>query len=391
MKRYIPFLFIILVGVYLTSTGFQCGSAETTSAKLYMQQKNWQKAEESLMKEIVKNEKNEEAQFMLGQVRFEMRNFEGMNDAFSKALQVSDLHSQEIMRYRLSVWGSLYNEGVAYYNKGRDTAAYYDKALGLFNTAMKMAPASASTYYVAALAYYANKDHAAAISRLETAVEKDPKYLDAIRLLGQFYTVTAGEKADAKDDAGSKAYQEKATQMFERAYQIDPNNSDNIRNLIDCYERSKQEAKALAVTSDAVKKDPNNKVFRYAYGAFLLKQEKYKESIDEFEAALKIDPSYSDAEYNLGVAYLNWGVSMKEEADKKYEADRKANKGKDVKEDMSYKDKFKLAVPYLEKAVVMRQDDPLLWQTLAKVYANLSMTDKARAAFEKFDKLTKAK
>jgi tetratricopeptide (TPR) repeat protein len=391
MKRNLPLLIIILVAVYMTTTGFQCGSAETTSAKLYMQQKNWQKAEESLMKEIVKNDKNEEAHFMLGQVRFEVKNYEGMNESFSKALQLSDQHKQDIMRYRLSVWGTLFNEGVAYYNKGRDSAVYYDKALKLFNTAIQTEPDSSTTYYVAALAHFSNKEMPAAIGKLETAVQKDPKYSDAIRLLGQFYTVTAGEKADAKDDAGAKAYQEKATQMFERAYQLDPNNGDIIKTLIDSYERSKQVSKAMALTSEAVKKEPDNKVFRYAYGAFLLKQEKYKESVEQFDAALKIDPNYSDAEYNLGVAYLNWGVFMKEEADKKYEAERKANKGKEVKEDMSYKEKFKSAVPYLEKAAQVRQDDPLLWQTLAKVYANLSMTDKARAAFEKFDKLTKGK
>jgi len=33
---------------------FQCGSAELTSAKLYIQQKQFQKAEESLLKEVRK-------------------------------------------------------------------------------------------------------------------------------------------------------------------------------------------------------------------------------------------------------------------------------------------------------------------------------------------------
>jgi hypothetical protein len=64
MKRLYPVVLLLVAGIYLTLTGFQCGSAETTSAKLYMQQKNWAKAEESLLKELSKNEKNEEAQYL---------------------------------------------------------------------------------------------------------------------------------------------------------------------------------------------------------------------------------------------------------------------------------------------------------------------------------------
>ncbi len=284
---------------------------------------------------------------------------------------------------------TFFNEGVAYYNKGRDSAIYYDRALQDFNTAIQIIPDSANTYYVASLADYAKKDIPSAIQKLETAVAKDPQYLDALRLLGQFNYSVAIEKFDRKDEAGGNASLQKALQAYERSYAIDPNNADNIRSLIDIYERTKQTDKAMKLTSDAVVKDPSNKVFRYAYGAFLLRQEKYKDAVEQFNAALKIDPTYTDAEYNLGVSYLNWGVAMKEASDKKYEAERKTNRA--AKEDLTYKEKFKEALPYLERAVSSRDDDAVLWQTLAKVYANLGIADKATKALERFDKLTKGK
>jgi tetratricopeptide (TPR) repeat protein len=130
-------------------------------------------------------------------------------------------------------------------------------------------------------------------------------------------------------------------------------------------------------------------VFRYAYGVFLLKQDKFQESIGQFTKAVEIDPNYTDATYNLGVAYLNWGVSMKAEVDKK--AEEAAKSGKQVKEDKSYQEKFKQAIPYLEKAAQVRSDDAALWQQLGKVYANLNMVDKSKAAFEKFDQIMKGK
>ena len=46
-------MLIILAG--LAVTGFECASTELTSAKVYIQQKNYSKAIESLQKEVAKN------------------------------------------------------------------------------------------------------------------------------------------------------------------------------------------------------------------------------------------------------------------------------------------------------------------------------------------------
>jgi Flp pilus assembly protein TadD len=146
----------------------------------------------------------------------------------------------------------------------------------------------------------------------------------------------------------------------------------------------------MQLTSDAIKRDPNNKVYRYASGVFLLKQEKFPESTEQFKKALEIDPAYTDASYNLGVAYLNWGVAMKEESDKKVE-EAAAKGNKNVKEDRSYQEKFKLAVPHLEKAAEARADDAALYQQLGKVYMNLNMKAEAERAFARYDQLTKSK
>jgi tetratricopeptide (TPR) repeat protein len=393
MKRYYPIAVLLLTAIYFSVTGFQCGSAETTSAKLYMQQKQWQKAEESLLKELAKNDKNEEAWYLLGQVRIELKNYQGMNDAFTRALQISDAHKPEISRNRLAIWAMLYNEGISYYNKGKDDPANYDKAVEDFNTAIAVVPDSSATYYVSALAYYAKKDNKNAKARLETALEKKPEFADAARFLGQLHYTAGMERIDAKDSVGASKEFDASMKAFETAYAAEPSNADNISNLIEIYDRTQNHSKALSLTSSAVEKDPSNKIYRYAYGVFLLKQDKYPEAIEQFKKAVELDPTYGDAIYNLGVAYLNWGVSMKAETDKKAETAREkmGSKAKDVKADLSYKDKLKDSLPYLEKASEIRPDDAALWQQLGRVYANLNMVDKSKAAFERFDKLTKSK
>ena len=391
MNRFLSFGVAVLAMVYVSTTAFQCGSAETTSAKLYMQQKQWDKAEQSLIKEVTKNEQNDEAWFLLGQVRLEMKKYKEMNEAYTRALAAGETHKADIGRNRLAVWAMMYNEGVGLYNKGRDTAAYFDKAIDRFNIAIDMQPDSSSTYYVRALTHYSKQDMTSASADLATCLKLNPKSEESARLLGQIYYNRAMERLQAKDEAGSSAAFQQAVVAFEKAYQINPGNSDNITNLIDVYERTKNTEKAMALTKNAVEADPKNKVFRYAYGVFLLKQEKYPESIEQFTKAIELDPNYTDAVYNLGVAHLNWGVSLKAESDKKAEAERAKNKSREVKEDLTYREQFKEALPFLEKAVLTREDDSALWQQLGKLYLNLNMKDKAQEAFAKFDKLTKGK
>jgi tetratricopeptide (TPR) repeat protein len=390
MTRVAPLAVLLLAAVFLATTGFQCGSAETTSAKLYMQQKQWDKAEQSLLKEVQKNDKDAEAWFLLGQVRLELKRYKDMDEAYTHSLQVSETHRPEISRNRLAVWAMLYNEGVKFYNEGRDSASSYDKAIEDFTTAIELEPDSSTTYYVAALAWYAKKDYQKAVATIETALQKKPNFADAAKFLGQVHYQQAVDRLSAKDEAGAQAEFVKATQAFENVYKLEPDSISSINNLIDVYDRTKNMEKALALTRDAVAKQPNNKFFRFAYGVFLMKQDNFPSAIEQFEKTISIDPAYSDAHYNLGVSYVNWGVSMKKAADEKAEADqKKAGKGKHVNTDESYREKLKLALPHLEKSVELQADDAGKWMQLGRLYTMLNMPDKSRAAFEKSDSLSK--
>jgi len=391
MKRQFPLFFLLITIYYLGTTGFQCGSAELTTARLAIQQQQWTKAEESLLKEVVKNDKNEEAWFLLGQVRYELKKYVEMNEAYARALALSDAHKADIARYRMSAWAEFFNKGVNYYNKGKDTASYYDKAIESFSFAIQVLPDSASTYYVNGLAHYAKNENQEAIRSLEECLAKDPNRVDAARLLGQIHLSTAHRKKEQKDEAGATAAYEAAARAFEKAYSINKNDPENILSLIEVYEASGQAEKALAFTRDAVASDPDNKIYRYAYGVFLLKQNRYEESIEQFKKVLEIDPDDEDATYNCGVAYLNWGVALKAELDKKAELEGsgKGKSTKATKEELAYKEKLKAALPYLEKSGERRKEDAQLWTQLGRLYTILNMVDKSKKAFGEADRLMK--
>ncbi|MEK7250983.1 MAG: tetratricopeptide repeat protein [Bacteroidota bacterium] len=396
MKRFAPLILLFWTVVYISSAGAQY----LTSARLYLKLKEYAQAEASALKAVAKDDKDEEAWFVLGQARWELKKYSEMIDAFDKAMALKPTYNEEIYKYRLRLWIDSYNAGIGFYNKGRDTAAYYDQAIASFNTAIKAMPDTVSTYYVCALAYYGKKEYNDAIKLLNTCITKDPKKTDAIRLLGQLHLQMGREKKDAKDEAGAMEEHKQAVVAFEKLYEAAPTNVDNIIALIDVYERAGMNEKALNLTSNCVKTDPTNRVCRFALGVYLLKKDLFAESIEQLKAVIDLEPDnkdemYKDATYNLGVANLNWGVAMKEAADKKAEEERKAQKGKkkNIKEteDLSYKEKFRAAVPYLEKTAELRKDDATLYQQLGKLYAHLNMAKEAKAAFEAVDKLLKGK
>lgn len=393
MKRYSPILLLALIAVVFATTGFQCGSAEVTTAKLAIQQQQWDKAEQSLLKEVTKNDKNEEAWFMLGQVRWEMKKFAPANEAFNKALALSDAHRKEIGDYRILFWQRSINEGVQHFNNGRSNPAEYDTAAARFRDAIAAVPDSANGHYFLALAQIGKKDYVEAEANLNAALARKPGYHEALDRLGAVHLLKAEEARQSGNPAGEKAALEKAAEVYEKAHKEQPGDSDYILALIDIYERLEQSDKALVLTRDAVAVDPTNRIFRYAYGVFLLKRNEFQQAIEQLEHVGNapgdtVDVMATDATYNLGVAYLNWGVAMKADAEKRGDAARAA-KQKDVKEDFSYKEKLKSSLPYLEKAAESRQEDAALWQNLGRLYANLNMVDKSRSAFERADKLLK--
>ena len=88
-----------------------------------------------------------------------------------------------------------------------------------------------------------------------------------------------------------------------------------------------------------------------------------------------MDPGYDNAVYNLGVTYLKWGAYLNKKSDEE---------GKFSEE---YKAKYQLALPYLERAVQMKDANAQTWELLGRVYSVLGMQDDATNAFKKADEL----
>ncbi len=372
MKKVVNILLILSMIVGFSA--FQCSSTEITSAKLYIQQKNLDKALESLKKEVKKNPKSDEGYYLLGYVLGEKGDIKGMLENFDKSAAISNKFAKNIDESKRYHWADGFNRGVQLFNKGAKYAgtdsskAIFQEAIETFKGAIMCEPDSADTYKNLAYAYLNVGDQDAAIEPLKKVLEHT-KTADAYVQLGDIY-VQKGVKLNAagnKDEAMENY--NKAISLLEEGRKQYPDNGDILLLLSNSYIAAGKLDVAKEAFKAGVEKEPDNKFYRYNYGSLLLNAKEYAEAAKQLAKAVELDPEYENAIYNLAVTYVKWGAEMRE-------ADP---------ENDSYKEKYKLALPLLEKYLTINKEESAIWDLLGKVYANLGMNDKSKEAFEKAD------
>lgn len=360
--------------------GYQCGSTEITSAKLYIQQKNYDKAIEVLQKEITKNPKSDEGYYLLGYVQGEQGNFNEMVDSYDKSLAISKSFEKNINDSRKYFWAQAFNRGVSLYQRGVKSTdpdsqkVFYDKSIADFQSALSIEPDSADTYKNLAFVYLSKGDNEAAVEPLKQLIAREQS-LDGYKFLGEIYYVNGTNlKAQEKNDEAKVEFN-KSIDVLEEGLKLYPDNAEMLVTLSTAYIGADRGSEAIEKYKKLVEAKPDDKNIRYNYGVLLLGADDFEGAETQFKKAIEIDPAYDNAIYNLGVTYLKWGTYLNKKADE------------EGKVNDEYKAKYQMALPYLEKAVEMPDANAQTWELLGKVYSVLGMNDDATKAFNKADEM----
>ncbi|MDZ7765306.1 MAG: tetratricopeptide repeat protein [Melioribacteraceae bacterium] len=384
MKRFL--IIISLMAMVFGFTAFQCASTEITSARLYLQQENYDKAKEALLREVENNPKSAEGYYLLGFVYGEEGNVEKMVENFEKSKEISNEFAQEIEENRNYHWADNFNKGVAFFNKGAETTdedstkMHFDTAIERFKNAILAQPDSVDTYQNLTYAYLNAGRVDDAIEPLKSLVEKTES-ADSYSLLGEIYITQGQNKMSEYRTSGSTADSVEAMDIFNSAIKLleegrnkFPEDKDILLYLSNAYINADKLDVAKETFRLGVEKDPENQYYQYNYAVLLLEDNSFAEAEKHFKKALEIDPEYTNAVYNLGATYVKWGAQLRETAVKE-----------DREDDTEYLDKFKAALPHLEKYLKLNPEDPAMWELLGRVYANLGMNDESEDAFNKAD------
>jgi len=373
--------------VALTFLGFQCSSTELTSAKLYIQQKNWDKAIEVLQADIQKNPQSDEGYYLLGTVYSELDQADKMMEAFNNSLAISDKFADKIKEYRAYNWANNFNRGVSLFQRGTKTTdkdsskIYYDMAIEAYKKAIILQPDSGETYRNLAFVYLSTNRTEESIEPLKKLIELEQAE-EGYQYLGDvYYAIGANamnefkNSGNAEDSINAMDYYNKSIATIEEGLQKFPVNSDMQVSRTSAYIGAGRIQEAITSSKALVDLEPDNKIYHYNYGVLLLNANRFAEAETELKKAIEIDPDYENAIYNLGVTYVKWGTTINKEAEAQGV----------ISED--YKQKYQSALPYLEKVVEKDPTNAQIWEILGKVYSVLGMNEDASNAFKKADEL----
>lgn len=167
-----------------------------------------------------------------------------------------------------------------------------------------------------------------------------------------------------------------AVDALEAAKKLRPTDNSILDLLMRAYVQADKLEQATTTFEVAVENDPGNKLNRFLLGILYRSGGKNNEAIKQFEEAVKLDSTFGDVYYEIGVTYYNWGVDIVRQAEK------------DESLMPAAKEKFAQARPYIERvAAEFRKDDPQIYETLGRIYAQIGEQEKAIEAFNKADAL----
>lgn len=242
-----------------------------------------------------------------------------------------------------------------YLNRG---AALYqsdslEEAMVNFEKTQVVLPDDTIAYFYGGFVANAMENHDKAIENFEKYLEKGGTSSDAYSLMINTYS-------------GPKEDKEKALEVTRRAKEKYPENPEfpkvEIGLLID-LNKVEEAKKGL---EEAVVREPDNKTYHFYLGYVNSKLENMEAAKKNFADALRVDPSYFDAQYYLAQVYMidaskimdqlkNLGISA---ADKKKQADL----------DKQLVEKFKIALPHWEKAEKLQPNDLDVLDRLRTIY-----------------------
>jgi len=361
MKTRYVVVIMLLVGVL---TFMACQTKEVTSAKVYIQQDNWEKAIEQLENAIKIYPNDAEAHYLLGEGYANQGEWEKMNQMFNKSLEISPQFEQKINNTREKNWVTNFNSGVNRIN-GNDL----DGAIKKFRTCILIAPQKIGAYRNLAISLTQKQQLDEAKSTYEKALEIEPDNLELVQALAALHF-------EAKE-------YNKVVELEKKALESNPDNTDAVANLALAYDYLGEKQKARETYEQAIAKNPEDVDLIFNLARLHYLNEEYEKAIELFAKVISTKPDDFDANVNVGNAYL----SMADNLRKKLVA--KENDGDEVTVDE--RDKlisfYNQSIPHLEKAVSIQADNPNIWNNLGVAYIQVGNKEKGEECFKKGEEL----
>lgn len=304
MSKSISFLFVVLAFVVAGCSNSVTDVDYVERARNYLDDGKLKSAGVELKNALVQNPDNADARRLLGVVYYKLGDVAGTEKELNRAVDlgvakesVYPLLALSLLEQRkLDALAALNLNSVSDGPEKADVLAARgladltlektDEATALIEAASIMAPKSSFVGFAQAKLLFSGRKAADAILRLETVLERDPKYAPAWNLLGEIY-VSEKKLAEA-ENAFSRAIESRYA-----------NTSDYLARAMVLVDQGKYEAAAkdLKLLSQRLPREPK---VNYLIGLVKIHDGKFDEAKNSLEKALKESPERLLPKYYLG-------------------------------------------------------------------------------------------
>ncbi len=275
-----------------------------------------------------------------------------------------DDNKQEIYQRVASVMNSYYTMGADDYNSSKfaEAAPAFKKA---YDIAKSLGSADANDMLnFAATSSLRAEDYATA---LEYFTELKNNGVDDVEIYKHL--------AAAYHGMGNE---EKAFEMINDGLAKYPGDAAMIIEKVNVYLKQGKGEEAISDLMELNKLDPNNASILFILGTIYGDENNdvynSDKAIEYYEEAIKVNPNYYDAVYNLGAMYITLSNKVKTEAN-----ELPLNKVKEYNELVEQAEELiRTGLPYVKQAYEA-QPTPEVKQVLKTMYVQLKMNDEAKA------------
>lgn len=285
---------IWVVGLLLL-TILGCDSTDMTSAKVYLQQKNYEKAEEMLLAATDKEPMNSEPSFLLAtEIYSRTKSWDKVSEFLTKSASIDAKFADKIKLAREKYWVDNFNFGAKGYNalikgEAKDEAELYVSTEKAFLDCISLNPEKPEAYSTLAQVYLFKEEFEKGKEYMVLSVDKNPKDITSLVNLGLVYF-------------REKSYDDALVYM-KRALEVDPTNLNAIKQIAFVYDAKGEKETAAAAYINAIEMDPNSTDLHYNLGVLYFQQEKWEDAASEFIKVTEISPTEADALFNAGLAF----------------------------------------------------------------------------------------
>jgi len=305
-----------------------------------------------------------EVSLYIGLARYRMREMEAALVAFAEAAKCNP----QLTLAHIAL-------GDAYTDKGND-----GEALAAYERALALEPANASALRGAAFVYTRTKADAKAAAVLEKYLKIEPRDAQAHADLGAAYFATGNQQG--------------AELEFRQAMRIDPECASALLGESNLLLRLGEEGQAIDLLQRVVTLQPNAFEPRFVLGAAYNRQSRFKEAVEQLEAAARLGGDEPEIYYHLARAYGQLGrtgdrqaalakfATLTRLAKSDTESRKEAQKYVEEAKGLVQSGDLPAALDRMRKARDLRpQDDSILFR-LASLDYDLGNYDEARDAME---------